>query len=256
MEEEKYLELLIDLHKDGKRQGPGGDDEANKIIELAGLKQNERLKIADIGCGTGVASIFLAKQLNANITAVDFLPEFIDVLEQTIKTEDLSNSIKTLVCSMDNLPFENEEYDVIWSEGAIYNIGFQRGVNEWKRFLKQDGLLILSEITWLTEDRPAEIQNHWDSEYPEIDTASGKIRVLEKAGYSPIAYFYLPKNCWLDNYYRPMQSRFSSFLERNKNSNNAQEIVEAEKNEIDLYERYKDYLSYGVYIARKTATKP
>ncbi len=249
--EEEHLKLLIDLHKDGKRQGPGGDEEANKMIELAGLKQNKHLKIADIGCGTGVASIFLANQLNANITAVDFLPEFIDVLEQTAKSEGLSNNIKTLVCSMDSLPFDDEEYDVIWSEGAIYNIGFERGANEWKHFLKQDGLLILSEITWLTEDRPAEIQNHWDSEYPEIDTASAKIRVLEKAGYSPVAYFVLPKDCWLDNYYQPMQSRFPSFLERNKNSNSAQAIVEAEKNEIDLYERYKDYLSYGVYIAKK-----
>ena len=249
--EEEYLKLLIDLHKGGKRQGPGGEKESNKMIELAGLTRKENLKIADIGCGTGIASVFLANQLNANITAVDFLPEFIAILEQTSKSEGLSGNIKTIACSMDSLPFDDEEYDVLWSEGAIYNIGFEKGVNEWKRFLKQDGLLILSEITWLTENRPAKIQNHWDSEYPEIDTASAKIKVLEKAGYSPVAYFVLPENCWLDNYYQPLQNRFASFLAQNNNSESAKAIIEESKTEIELYKRYKEFFSYGVYIARK-----
>ena len=248
---EDYLKLLIDLHKSAKRQGPGGDEEIIKILGLAQLTQAEKLKIADIGCGTGAASILLAKQLNAQVTAVDFLPEFIEVLKDKAEKEGLSEKIATIVCSMEDLPFNREEYDLIWSEGAIYNMGFEKGVNEWKQFLKPDGLLVVSEITWLTEERPSEIQKHWDSEYPEIDTASAKIRVLENAGYSPVSYFYLPEHCWLDNYYRPMQARFSNLLERHGNSQNAQSVVEAEKKEIDLYERYKKYFSYGVYIAKK-----
>lgn len=248
---EDYLKLLIDLHKSAKRQGPGGDEEIIKILGLAQLTQAEKLKIADIGCGTGAASILLAKQLNAQVTAVDFLPEFIEVLKDKAEKEGLSEKIATIVCSMEDLPFNREEYDLIWSEGAIYNMGFEKGVNEWKQFLKPDGLLVVSEITWLTEKRPSEIQKHWDSEYPEIDTASAKIRVLENAGYSPVSYFYLPEHCWLDNYYRPMQARFSNLLERHGNSQNAQSVVEAEKKEIDLYERYKKYFSYGVYIAKK-----
>ena len=75
--------------------------------------------------------------------------------------------------------------------------------------------------------------------------------MLENAGYSPVSYFYLPEHCWLDNYYRPMQARFPDLLERHGNSQNAQSVVEAEKKEIDLYERYKKYFSYGVYIAKK-----
>lgn len=248
---EDYLKLLIDLHKSAKRQGPGGDEEIIKILGLAQLTQAEKLKIADIGCGTGSASILLAKQLNAQVTAVDFLPEFIEVLKDKAEKEGLSEKIATIVCSMEDLPFSREEYDLIWSEGAIYNMGFEKGVNEWKQFLKPDGLLVVSEITWLTEKRPSEIQKHWDSEYPEIDTASAKIRVLENAGYSPVSYFYLPEHCWLDNYYRPMQARFPDLLERHGNSQSAQSVVEAEKKEINLYERYKKYFSYGVYIAKK-----
>jgi SAM-dependent methyltransferase len=82
-----------------------------------------------------------------------------------------------------------EEFDVIWSEGAIYNMGFAAGVSAWRRFLKPGGKLIVSEITWLTADRPAELQSHRDAEYPEIDVASAKIGILERQGYIPEGYF-------------------------------------------------------------------
>jgi SAM-dependent methyltransferase len=163
----------------------------------------------------------------------------------------LSEKITPLCCSMDNLPFENEEFDVIWSEGAIYNIGFERGVVDWNRFLKVGGRLVVSEITWITGSRPLELQKYWDNEYPEIDVASSKVSILEKNGYSPIGYLVLPEHCWLENYYWPMQNSFEGFLNRNGNSEESRAIVEAEKREIELYQKYKAHYSYGVYIARK-----
>jgi len=190
------------------------------------------------------------ESLNAEITAVDFLSDFVAVLEANAEAAGLARRIQPLVCSMDNLPFHEEEYDVLWSEGAIYNMGFKRGVNDWKRFLKPGGVLVVSEITWTGSDRPPEIQKFWEAEYPEIDTASSKIRVLEKAGYSPLAHFVLPECCWLDNYYRPLQNSFAGFLARNGHSEDAKAIVEAERNEIALYEQYKEYYSYGVYVAK------
>ena len=247
---EEY-QLLIDLHKRAKRQGPGGDAETEKAIDLAMLDPSASLRIADIGCGTGSSAMLLARLLNARITAVDFLQDFLEALENRAEKMGLSDKIRTLNCSMDNLPFGDEEYDVIWSEGAIYNIGFEKGVKKWKRFLKTGGMMVVSEITWLTADRPSELQEYWKNEYPEINTASSKIDILEKNGYSPVAYFVLPEHCWLDNYYRPMQDDFEVFLKRNGNSERAQAIVNAEKKEIALYEKYKAHYSYGVYIARK-----
>jgi ubiquinone/menaquinone biosynthesis C-methylase UbiE len=244
-------QLMIDLHKDANRQGPGGDAEVEKALSLAVVDRTEPLRIADIGCGTGASTLLLARILEAKITAVDFLPAFLEVLEGRAEKLGLSEKITTLCCSMDNLPFANEKYDVFWSEGAIYNIGFEKGITNWHRYLKVGGLLVVSEITWITSSRPHEIQEYWMSEYPEIDVASAKIAILEKNGYSPIGYYVLPEYCWLDNYYRPMQNRFKSFLKRNDNNEKARAIVEAENREIELYKKYRAQYSYGVYIARK-----
>lgn len=140
---------------------------------------------------------------------------------------------------------------MIWSEGAVYNMGFKAGVAAWGRFLKPGGKLIVSEITWLSATRPPELQSYWEKEYPEVDVASAKIGILERHGYSPEAYFVLPVHCWLENYYHPMQGRFDAFLERHGWSDQAKAIVEAEQHEIALYEKYRGYFSYGVYVAKK-----
>ncbi|MEM6530720.1 MAG: class I SAM-dependent methyltransferase, partial [Chloroflexota bacterium] len=203
------LQLLIDLHKGGVRQGPGGDAETRLAITLSELRGKPGLQIADVGCGTGASTLVLAKELDAHITAVDFLPEFLAILEASAAEAGVVDRITTLAESMDSLPFQPEQLDAIWSEGAIYNMGFEAGIAAWKPFLKPGGILAVSELTWLTDRRPAELQAHWDSEYNEVDTASAKIAILEQHSFSPIGYFSLPEHCWLDNYYRPLQQRFT-----------------------------------------------
>lgn len=247
------LDLLIDLHIDAERQGPGSDDVTRRAVALAGLRVSSGLEIADVGCGTGASTLVLAEDLDARITAVDLFPAFLERLDHEARQRGVVDRITTLAASMDELAFELESFDVIWSEGAIYNMGFAAGVRTWREFLKTGGVLAVSEVTWLTDQRPAELEAHWAEEYPEIATASTKIAVLESAGYSPVGYFPLPASCWLDHYYRPMQERFTSFLERHGHSVEARAIVDAERHEIDLYERFSSFVSYGFYIARRTA---
>lgn len=247
------LDLLVDLHRDAKRQGPGGDDETRLAITLSGLGAGKGLKIADIGCGTGASTLVLASELDASVTAVDFLPDFIHELDIAAERASLGRRIESLVASMEALPFEAQSFDAIWSEGAIYNMGFADGIKAWRRFLKPEGILAVSELTWLTQERPAVLEQHWMQEYPEVDTASAKMAILEESGFSPVGYFALPKRCWLDNYYRPMQARFAAFLSHNGNSEAAAAIVAAEENEIALYERNATFVSYGFYVARRTA---
>ena len=243
-------DLLIDLHKGNKRQGPGGIEHTKQALALSGLDRAKPLLVADLGCGTGCSTFVLAEHLNANILAVDLFEDFLHVLTEGARERGLDDKIKTLACSMEDLPFEESSLDAIWSEGAIYNMGFEKGVEYFKRFLKPGGILAVSEITWLTKDRPKEIQHHWDAEYPEIATASDKVKILEHHGYCLNGYFPLPVSSWLDNYYSPLESTFASFLSKHV-SDDAQAIVEAERTEIALYKKYSAYYSYGFYIAKK-----
>ena len=252
MANETFYSLMVDLHRDGRRQGPGSIEETLRALLLSRIDQSSSLKVADIGCGTGASTITLAQNLpNANITAVDIFSEFLDVVAKKAKEQGLQNRIQVLKQSMDALSFYNESLDLIWSEGAIYNIGFKNGIELWKPFLKTGGVLAVSEITWLHPNPPEEIKSHWESEYPEIATAPSKIRVLETAGYDLLGYFVLPESNWLDNYYMPTQKRIQAFSERHAEVAKAHEIIAMERHEYELYERYKEWFSYGFYVATR-----
>jgi SAM-dependent methyltransferase len=248
-----HFDLLVDLHIDGERQGPGSEEITRRAIALAGLEGASDLTVADVGCGTGASTLVLARDLDAHIVAVDFLPPFLARLDDAARRSGLADRITTVADSMDELCFAKGSLDVIWSEGAIYNIGFENGVSSWRPYLKPGGVLAVSELTWLTHQRPAELEDHWVKEYPEVSTASAKLAALEGAGYSPVGYFALPESCWLDHYYRPLQRRFAAFLDRHHHSPAANDIVEAEQHEIDLYERFSAFVGYGFYIAARTA---
>lgn len=248
------LELIIDLHASGKRQGPGSQEDTLRALSAihSNLEELGRpLKIADIGCGTGDHTLLLARQLpQAHITAVDLFPEFLKPLQAQAKAEGLQDRITTLEASMDALPFAKEEFDLIWSEGAIYNMGFTAGIKAWRPFIKKGGFLAVSEITWITQDRPSELQQFWESEYPEIEPSSAKVKALEEHGYSPIGYFILPPSSWID-YYEPMSERSETFLSKHHHSELAQKVVQDNLSEYDLYLENQAYYSYGFYIARK-----
>ena len=245
------IELLVDFHKDAMRQGPGSEIETKKALGLLNIQKNDNLKIADIGCGTGSQTITLAQNTYAQITAVDIFPEFLQKLDARAKELNLQARITTMEMSMENLNFAKNEFDLIWSEGAIYNIGFEKGLREWGQFVKPGGYLAVSEISWITDSRPKEIEQYWSNEYHDIGTISKKIRQIEETGYTPIAHFILPPYCWMDNYYKPMEKRFSKFLAKHDNSDSVVDIVETEKKEIAIYKKFKDYYSYGFYMAQK-----
>ena len=156
-----------------------------------------------------------------------------------------------MVGDMTNLPFHEEEFDLIWSEGAIYNIGFERGLTEWRKFLKQGGYIAVTENTWFTEKRPAEIQKFWDKAYPEMDTIPNKVAQMQKAGYLPVATFVVPETCWTDFYYAQYPKMEESFLKKYNGNKAAAELIASERYEVELYRKYKAYYGYVFYIGRK-----
>src|SRR5690554_2061592 len=197
------LELIIEYHKDNERQGPGSEEATLKALKLIPFS-DEKTKILDIGCGTGGQTITLAKNTDAQITAVDMLPQFLEKLMTKAKEYNLTDRITAKEMSMDNLSFAESSFDVVWSEGAIYNIGFAKGLSLWRKYLKNNGYIAVSEISWLTASRPEEIEQYWVNAYPEIDTVANKLLVIEKCGYTSVDHFALDDQCWIDNYYQPL----------------------------------------------------
>ena len=197
------LELIIEYHKDNERQGPGSEEATLKALSYI-PDLNEKSKILDIGCGTGGQTITLAKNTTAHITAIDMLPQFLEKLMQKVKENNLIDRITAKEMLMDRLTFDEKSFDVIWSEGAIYNIGFEKGLSLWSKYLKDNGYIAVSEISWLTDTRPEEIEQYWVNEYSEIDTIENKLSVIEKCGYTSVAHFILDDKCWIDNYYQPL----------------------------------------------------
>ena len=156
---------------------------------------------------------------------------------------------------MENLPFQEEELDLIWSEGAIYNIGFERGLNEWRKFLKQGGYIAVTENTWFSEERPAEIQDFWQKAYPEIDTISNKVAQMQKAGYLPIATFVVPDTIWTD-YYALQPQMQESFLKKYNGNKSAEEFIAYQRYEAELYRQIQSILWLCVLYRKKNQIMP
>ncbi len=251
MMEKEYLDAMISLHREGYRQGPGSDHHTQLALSFVENRDNIGLNVADIGCGTGAQTLKLASCLQGHITAIDLFPEFLEKLEIRKAERSLRCEITTLAGSMDDLPFKKESLDIIWSEGAIYNIGFARGIAYWKGFLKAGGFMVLSDLTWIKPDRPAELEQFWNNEYPEADTAAHKIKTLEENGFTVTGYFYLSTSCWLDEYYLPLEEKLERFSNLHKERDAFLQMVNDTRDEIAFYKKYRHYYSYGFYIARK-----
>jgi len=244
------FKLICEYFSSMERQGPGSPAVTVKALSFIDNLTKES-KIVDIGCGTGGQTMVLARHTKGRITGIDLFSDFIDIFNANSRKSNLQDRVQGVVGSMDNPAFPNDELDLIWSEGAIYNIGFERGINEWRKFLKKGGYIAVSEASWFTEKRPAEIDAFWKDAYPEIDIISNKVKQMQKAGYIPIATFVLPENCWTDNFYIPQVSAQNKFLQKYAGNKSAADLVKNQRHEAKLYDKYKQYYGYVFYIGKK-----
>lgn len=242
--------LICEYFSTLERQGPGSPEVTRKALSfIEPLKPASR--IADIGCGTGGQTRVLASNTAGFITGIDLFPTFIDLFNLYARQSGLDHRMKGEVGSMEALTFQEGELDLIWSEGAIYNIGFERGLKEWYHFLKPGGYIAVSEASWFTPERPAEIEAFWLNAYPGIDTIPNKVAQMQQAGYIPVASFILPEVCWTDHFYVPQEKAQELFLSKHAGNPTAEAFIASERHEAELYRKYKDYYGYVFYIGKK-----
>ena len=241
--------LICEYFASLDRQGPGTTAATARALSfLPALTADQR--IADVGCGTGASTMVLAQHTPAQIVAVDLFGDFLDKLRNRADTQGYGQRITTIQADMGDLPFEPESLDVIWAEGSIYNIGFKHGIELWRPLLRSGGYLVVSESTWRTPERPAEIEQFWTEAYPEIGLVSRKVSELEQAGYAVEATFALPSQGW-EQFYAPAAAAQEQFLARHGGDPTAEGLVANQRHEAALYRRYHNYYDYTFFIARK-----
>jgi len=244
------FDLIVDYFSMIDRQGPGSPEVTKKALEFIDNLDNNS-QIADIGCGTGGQTRVLARNAPGFITGIDLFPKFVDIFNQKVKKEGLEDRVKAIVGDMEKLAFQEEELDLLWAEGSIYNIGFKEGMSEWKRFIKKGGHIAVTEACWFTLERPEEIDKFWKLNYPGIDTIGNKILQMEETGYVPIASFILPENCWQEHFYLPQIDARKKFLGKHAGNKVAEDFIENQRHEEKLYNKYNDFYGYVFFIGKK-----
>ena len=242
--------VAIEIHSGNPREGPGSLSSTRHAFSLVrNLPPSPR--VLDVGCGPGQQSLELVKLSKGIVTALDIHPPFLEQLATRARDEGLSAQLKTVRRSMDSIKLPSESFDLIWSEGAIYIIGFEKGLREWRHLIAKDGWLVASHLSWLKSDIPSEPRKFWQDNCPAITTVENNLRIAEAQGYRNEAQFTLPESGWWDEYYKPISTKLDSLRQKYHGNAEAQRRIGNTQREIDLYRRYSDCYGYVFYIMQK-----
>ena len=240
------------MHSGLPREGPG-DNESTKKAYLMLRNLPERPRILDVGCGPGMQTIALAKLSHGRIIALDNHQPFLDDLKRKVEEEGVSGNITPVSGDMFALNYAASSFDVIWAEGSIYIIGFERGLREWKRLLTDSGYIVASELSWLKPDAPEEVRKFFAEAYPAIKTVNENLAIARKTGYRIVGWFAIPESCWWDNYYTLIEAKLPALKSKHQGNKEALNILACEELEIEMYRKYSEYYGYVFYILQAEA---
>ena len=200
----------------------------------------------EIGCGKGLATQVLADSSQAHITAVDNEQSALTRLNERFAEQGISQRIDTVCASMTELPFANESFDLIWSEGSAYIMGVEKALKAWKPLLSDQGHLVVSDMVWRTDQPSSEAVQFWQQEYPDIQTVQTRLEQMVKSGYKVVNHFPQSEQAWR-NYYAPLAVRIEQLEPEMGESAAIKDI----KHEVELCTELADQFGYHMFVLEK-----
>ena len=196
------------------------------------LPEMKKPKILDIGCGSGILSIELARLTDGNIYAIDVDQSLLDRFRGVINKENLANRITLKRMDLIKNNFPDNYFDLIWEEGVVHIIGFKKSFTACHRILKQGGYLVLGQAIKLMEKNQA---------------------IVSDCGYELIKQINWPKGCWWYEFYEPLEIIIKEIYE-GKRSNKFENISIIEE-EIKWAKSNPNETDCAHYILQKKSTR-
>ncbi|POX43089.1 transferase [Streptomyces sp. Ru73] len=244
-------EAFFALHHGLPRQGPGSAATTRRLFRRAGpLPAHPR--VLDVGCGPGRSALLLAAETGAHVTCVDLHRPFLDELTAAAARRGLGALITAVRCSMDRLPFPDHAFDLVWSEGSAYVMGFEAALRSWRRLVAPGGALVVTEPEWSVPDPSPRAPAFWNAAYP-LRTAAGNTALAEAAGYRVDARLPQPDGDWWAEYYDPLAERIAAADLARPGMDRA---VAAAREEIALRRDHGGEYQYTAYVLRPRTEAP
>jgi ubiquinone/menaquinone biosynthesis C-methylase UbiE len=243
------MDYFLEIYGTLPRAGPGSNVLTRRALAFM-TELPESPRILDVGCGPGMQTIELLRATSGTVVALDLRPEMIARVRTSADSAGVSSRLETLQQDMNEMSFPASSFDVVWSEGAIYVLGFEAGLRIVRPFVKPGGYVAVSEAVWLKPDPPPQVVDFW-AEYPQIDGVPQKLAVIERAGYEQVGHFVMPRTAWTEAYYDPMETRVAEKEPDWRGIPAAEAVLEEARNEISVFRRYPDYFSYAFFVMRK-----
>ena len=173
---------------------------------------------------------------------------FLDAIRVQAGKDGTGGRIRTVCASMDALPFGKGQFNLIWSEGAVFNIGFENGLRTWKPFVKKGGFLVVSDAAWFEPNPPQELVRWWEMEGYRPGTEDQLREQVRNAGLRLLATYRLPEAGWWENYYVPMLARIKQLRGTHGSDPACAALLDSFENEAEMYRKYKRYYGYTIFI--------
>lgn len=243
------------FHPSLPRLGPGDVFSTNKALDIilphCPLADSPELKVLDLGCGNGGQTVELAKRINGKITAVDNYKPFLNELQRRAEKNQLADKIQPQLKDAECLDFNPATFDIIWCEGAIFTIGFKKGLQLFHQLLKPSGLSAITEMTWLTPNPPQKCRDFLAGPCPEMAETSTNLKIIAETGYQVVDHFVLTESAWWQNLYTPLEERLKSLREKYHQDPKKMELIEQIQMEIDIYREFSKHYGYVFYLIQR-----